>query len=716
MLPHDLESTITSLFTETGREMLRLNEIAKELEIPSDHSDYEVLKDTLLGMADEGILEKHTRRRYSMKGFEDTSEYSGTVIFNNHKAYVKTANQNIKNIYIRQNNLNTALPGDTVTAVLHAVKKEKKSRKFRGEVIRIEKRNRNRIVGIVEYDGMFYFLVPDDPDFYVDFLIPEKELNGAKVGDKVSSTLLHWKDPQKNPVVGDLEILGAAGAISVEFDSIPLEFDLSESFPDNVEKEASKIKAPTNRAIKSRFDLRDDYIVTIDPPDAKDFDDALSLKILDNGNYYLGVHIADVSHYVEEGSALDEEALRRGNSTYLVDRVVPMLPESLSNNICSLKPNEVRYTMTCFMEITPSGNVVNYDIGRGIIKSKRRYTYDEVLDIISNADTNDSTPESEFIIKLNKLATILRAKRFKKAGIEFETSEFRFELDEDRIPFRAYKKWGNAATSLVEECMLVCNRTVTDFVYDKTAEMNRTQVLPFLFRVHDMPDGVKLKDTLKYLGKIVNGIDLKAFSSKSLNKVIKLFEGMPEKDVAHTLLIRTMAKAEYSSKNIGHFGLGFENYAHFTSPIRRYPDLVVHRLINLYLEDKPSKKKIAEYKETLNSIGKHCTDTERNSMIAERSSNKLAFSLLAHEHVDEVFTGTVTGVAGYGLYIELDEIHCEGLLHIKNMWDDYYYYEEEKFCLYGKRKKHTYRFGDKLAVRITNVNIDRREIDFELVK
>lgn len=716
MLPQELETEITKIFADSDNDTLKVHFIAKTLGVKSDHSDYDVLKDTLQGMAEEGILEKKSRQRFSLKDYQETSEYEGKVIFRNHKAFVKTSNPNVRDIYVRQNNLNTALPGDTVKAVLHAVKKNKKNRKFRGEVVEVQKRNHNKIVGIVEYDGMFFFLVPDDPDYYVDFLIPEKELQGAKVGDKISAKLIHWKDAQKNPVVGEIEILGSAGSVNVEFDAIPLEFDLNHFFPENVEEEAAKIKPPSNRKIKNRFDLRDEYVVTIDPADAKDFDDALSLKMLDNGHYYLGVHIADVSHYVKENSIIDKEAYERGNSTYLVDRVVPMLPEKLSNNICSLKPDEPRYTMSCFMQINKNGKVVDYQIGKGLIKSKRRYNYDEVLEIINTGKSKNKNDDVGFIKKLDELANILRKRRFSKGGIEFETSEYTFLLDDDRIPRKAVKKSGNAATSLVEECMLLCNLTVAQFVIDKSKEFNRSRTLPYLYRVHDLPDGIKLKDTLKYLGKYQEGIDYTAMSSNALNDVLKMFEDKPEKETAHGLLIRTMAKAEYSSKNIGHFGLGFDNYVHFTSPIRRYPDLVIHRLVELYSETPLKKKKVAEYRENLNSVGKHCTDTERNSMLAERASKKLALTLLAHDHIGEVFTGTVTGVARYGLYIEIDEIFCEGLLHIKNMWDDYYYYEEEKFCLYGKKKNNTYRFGDKLSVRLVNANIDRREIDFELVK
>ncbi len=716
MISRDLEMEIQNLFTESGEDILRLNYIAKNLGISSEDDDFELLKDILLGMVEVGLLEKLSRQRYSIANYDNTSEFEGKLIIRNHKAYVETDHSEIKSIYIRQGNLNTALPGDIVTAVLHAVKKNKKKRKYRGEVIEIVERNQDRIVGIVENDGMFYFLVPDEPDYYVDFLIPETYLNSAKIGDKVSASLIKWNDPQKNPKVEVREVLGSSGSVSVEFDSVLYDFDLHEDFPIEVEEEALAKKAPINRAIKGRFDLRDEYIITIDPDDAKDYDDALSLKILENGNYMLGVHIADVSHYVEEGTALDNEAKKRGNSTYLVDRVIPMLPRNLSNNICSLVPNEVRYTMTCFMEITPRGEVVNYKIGPGIIKSKRRYTYDEVLNIINTKESPNPEDDVEFILNLNTVAQILRARRFKKGGIAFETTEYKFTLDEDCMPNKAIIKRANTATTLVEDCMLVCNQTVAKFISELSKELGISPTLPFMYRVHDLPDGVRLHDTLKYLQSFEKGIDIKAFSSQALNEVLKKFEGKPEEETAHQLLIRTMAKAEYTSKNIGHFGLGFDYYSHFTSPIRRYPDLLIHRLIKLYTAPRLNMKKVQTYRLDINTLGKHCTETEKNSMYAERASNKLALTLIARDHIGEVFEGRVTGVARYGLYIMLDNIFCEGLLHIKDMWDDYYYYEEEKLCLFGKRSKSVYRFGDKIHVKIIKASIDKREIDFELVK
>lgn len=689
-------------------EVLQLKDIAKFLKIKSDSDNYSVLKDTLNDLVQKGILEKSARRRYSkVSAFVDNT-INGILKIEHDKGIIDTGIDEIPTVSIKLNHLNTGLDGDLVKVQLLA---QRKGRRTHGEVTEVIERSNHPIVGTLDFNGYFYFIIPDEERFYIDFLIPENKINKARIGDKVSAKLLQWNDPLQNPTAEIIEVLGKAGNPIVEYDSIIKEFNLPTEFPSEVIKEAKKYKAPTSKIPDGRLDLRKELIITIDPVDAKDFDDALSLEFLENGNRKLGVHIADVSHYVQENTELDIEARYRGNSVYLVDRVLPMLPEELSNEICSLQPNKVRYAFTIFIEIDPNGNVINYELYESAIKSKRRYTYEEALEIIESGIGD----YSELLLNLYNLSAQLKDIRFKKGGINFETVEYKFALDDNKFPVDVYQKSTTKSTSLVEECMLLANQCVAEYISKKSREYKQRAILPFLYRVHESPDSKKLKEVLNF----ISGFNYKEFkkinSSKDINRILAYFEDKPEKVIVNQVLIRSMAKAIYSHNNIGHYGLGFQYYSHFTSPIRRYPDLIVHRVLKEYMRGVPDANRLMYLKQFMKDVGVHTSNTERLAMEAERASVKFTHTVMAKQFVGEEFDGIVTGVTSFGLFVQLNKIFAEGLLHIRDIDDDYYVFDEPNYCLIGKSSKRKFSIGHSLKVKVTKVNLDKRTIDLILV-
>jgi len=692
---------------------LRLNEIAKGLYIAADSPEYEILKSILAELCTQGILAKSSRRRYSLNFSENVSTNEGIIHIKGGQGFVEMNHDTSLKVRIKRRYLNTALDGDTVIIrFLHT----KKNRKPRGEVIKILERNDIEIPGKIEFYDNIHFFIPEDEKYYVDFIINEKKLNGAKDGDKVKVKLLHWDNPMKSPqgeVVKVVSSPSTVGEVAAEFDSIVDEFNLPTEFPEKVLKQIASITKPDLKSIlKNRLDLRNETIITIDPVDAKDFDDALSLRFLENGNRMLGVHIADVSYYVPEKTVIDMEALSRGNSVYLVDRVIPMLPEELSNELCSLKPKRIRLTYSVFMEISPNGVVMDYSISESIIKSSRRFAYEEVQKIIE-----DGKGElDDLILPLHKLAVQLRENRFALGGVDFESIEVKFELDENKNPVKAEPRKSTTATQLVEECMLLANKTVAIHVKKLSKKYKLLDVLPFLYRIHDEPNPEKLSENLDFLKTLGIKFNLKNKSSKEINRVVKLFADKPEKYIVHQILLRSMAKAEYSSKNIGHYGLGFLDYAHFTSPIRRFPDLIVHRLLKEYSKQKPKSEKIAYYSSVLENIGQHCTDTEREAMEAERACSRLAQTFMARKYLGKELLGTISGITNFGLFVLMEDFWGEGLIHIRDLRDDYYYYDEQNHKLTGKRNKKTFKLGDKIKVRVIHVNIEARKIELEMVR
>ncbi len=707
----DTEATGRILQLFAGEEKsLRLNEICNALAIKSDSQDYQTIKKTLADLTNNDVLVKSKRRKYYLKEYEETSTLRGAIKFVDDRAFCETLSKKYPRVYVKKRRLKTAFHGDTVKIKLLAGIKNKKPQ---GEVIEIISRSEATITGKVEFDGNFFFLVPDEKKYWIDFLIPAKHLNGAKNGDKVGAKFLAWKDSLKSPQAKVVEVIGEAGRPAVEFDSIMKEFKLPKEFPDNVEKETAGIDPKISPAIiRKRKDLRKETIFTIDPQDAKDFDDALSIEVLDNGNYKLGVHIADVSNYVKENSALDAEAFNRGTSVYLADRVVPMIPERLSNEICSLKPHRLRLAYSIFMEFTPSANFKNYEIAESVIKSKKRFSYSQVQSIIETG----KGPLAETVLTVDKLAKALRSRRFQTGGIDFQTREIKFVLDENKRPIKAVVKEQNEAMQLVEECMLAANRTVAAHVRRLSEQYSTEEMLPFIYRVHDEPDPAKLQDLVNLTRVFGYNFKFKNKNSRAINKALESISDPSHKHIISQVLLRTMAKAEYSPDNIGHYGLGFPEYAHFTSPIRRYPDLIVHRTLKEYNAGTPSKGRRNKLDSFFEDAADQSTIRERAAVEAERASVKLAQTILADDYLEKEFDGTVSGVTGFGVFVTLDEIYAEGLLHIKDMTDDYYFYDEKSFTLVGKRKKKIFRFGKRIRVKIIHVNVEKRRIDLAFVK
>lgn len=705
MSKEEIIELVLGLFKD-GVGSFQLFEIAKKLKIRSDSYDYDTLRSALDSMVDDGILEKSTRRRFMLREDFSDGTLEGVLIIGHERGTIETKDPYFPEIIVSQNSFNTALDGDTVQVRLLAGKKNKKPK---GEVVKVVSRKKTEISGHIDVDGHFTFLVPDEEKFYVDFLVPPDMLLGAQHGDKVVGKLLSWDDPLKNPKAEIIEIIGRSGDLTAEYEAVMREFSLPTEFPSEALAEAKAVaKTVTPANHPDRLDLRDMTIITIDPEDARDFDDALSLDELENGNVRLGVHIADVSHYVRVGSAIDKEAIKRGNSVYLVDRVVPMLPEALSNEICSLQPNKVRLAHTVFMEFTPLGVLKDYQIRESMIKSKRRFSYEEVKEIIETG----SGDHAELLAKLNTLARTLRKKRFSKGGLDFETYEVKFRLDESKNPEESFLRTGNCATQLVEECMLAANKTVAEHVRKFSREKGLKRTLPFLYRIHDEPLPTKFADVLEFFKAVGLKHSLKkASDSKAINAFLRDCADKPEKHIVNQVLLRSMAKAEYSPTNIGHYGLGFKDYAHFTSPIRRYPDLIVHRLLKEYASDEFNSTSAVKFFGALEDIGRHTTATERVAMEAERASVRLAQALYARKFVGQEFEGTISGVTSFGIFVNIDQINAEGFVHIRDLYDDFYYFEQKAMKLVGRKTRRSLGFGDRINVKVSHVNIEKRQIE-----
>ncbi len=609
-----------------------------------------------------------------------------------------------ESIFVAERNSMHALNGDKVKVVIAAARKGADPE---AEVIEILEKKDQTFIGTLRVEKQYGTLVTDSKFLATDIIIPKNKLKGGKTGDKAIARITTWDDEEKNPKGEVIDILGVTGENTTEMHAILAEFGLPYRYPEAVEKAAAKIDAGiTDEVVAQRIDMRDTTTFTIDPKDAKDFDDALSIKKLKNGNWEVGVHIADVTHYVHPDTIIDKEAQKRATSVYLVDRVVPMLPEHLSNGICSLRPDEDKLTFSCIFEMDSNANVLSSKIARTVTRSNRRFTYEEAQEIIEtgNGDYKDD------ILTLDSLAKILRKKRYENGSVEFDRAEVRFDIDETGHPVGVYFKESKDANKLIEEFMLLANKTVAAAI-GKTEGKKKAKA--FVYRVHDMPDPGKLAD----LSKIARtfGFKVKETGSsrevnRSINRMLADVKGKGEENFLSTLAIRSMAKAIYTTQNIGHYGLAFDYYTHFTSPIRRYPDMMVHRLLERYLAGGRSVNV-----QKLEDLCKHSSDMEQLAANAERSSIKYKQVEFMGDHMGQVFDGVISGVTEWGLYVEINENMCEGLVPVRELADDYYDFDEKNYCLVGRRKNVRYRLGDNVKVKVVRANLERKQLDFVLV-
>lgn len=629
---------------------------------------------------------------------------TGTFVRRSNGKNSVVTDQDGETINVAERNSMHALNGDRVAVSIAA---RRRGAEPEAMVTSILDKKDQTFIGTIKVDKQFAFLQTDSKYLATDIIIPKRALHGATTGDKAIVRITEWPDDEKNPRGEIIDILGRTGENNAEIHAILAEFGLPYKYPEAVNKAAEKIQAGiTPEVIAQREDFRRVTTFTIDPKDAKDFDDALSIRQLKNGNYEVGVHIADVTHYVKPDTALDREARDRATSVYLVDRVVPMLPEHLSNGICSLRPDEDKLTFSTIFEIDPKGNILKSHIARTVIRSNRRFTYEEAQQVIETG-TGDYADE---ILALDSLAKIFRAKRYENGSVEFDRAEVRFDIDSDGHPTGVYFKESKDANKLIEEFMLLANKTVA-----ATIGMPHGKKKPkaFVYRVHDQPDPGKLTD-LAALSRTF-GYRLKTSGSardinRSINRMLADVKGKGEENFLSTLAIRSMAKAIYTTTNIGHYGLGFDYYTHFTSPIRRYPDMMVHRLLEKYLAGGRSANV-----EKLEEQCKHSSEREQLAANAERASIKFKQVEYMNDHLGQVYSGIISGVTEWGLYVELDENLCEGLVPMRDLADDFYDFDEKNHCLIGRRHNIRYRLGDAVKVQVARANLDKKQLDFIIV-
>lgn len=610
-----------------------------------------------------------------------------------------------ESVFVAERNSMHALNGDRVKAIVSAARRGMEPE---AEIVEIVEPKEQVFIGTLKVDKNYSYLQTDSKFLAVDIMIPKKRLKGGVTGDKAVVRITDWPDDEKNPTGEVVDILGKKGDNHAEMHAILAEFELPYRYPAAVEKAASAIGAGiTDDVVAKRMDMRGVPTFTIDPKDAKDFDDALSIRKLDNGNWEVGVHIADVTHYVQPGSIIDKEAEHRATSVYLVDRVVPMLPEHLSNGICSLRPDEDKLTFSCIFEITQEGKVVGQKIARTVTRSVRRFTYEEAQQVIETGKGD----YAEEILTLDRLAKLFRAKRYEEGAVDFDRAEVRFDIDENGHPVGVYFKESKDANKLIEEFMLLANRTVATVIGHmgkKRKKLNGGKA--FVYRVHEMPEPGKLLElsqTARTFGYKVKDSGTPREVNRSINKMLQDVKGKGEENLLATLAVRSMAKAVYSTENVGHYGLAFDYYTHFTSPIRRYPDMMVHRLLDRYLAGGRSVNL-----EKLEDECKHSSEMEQCAANAERASIKYKQVEYMGDHLGEVYEGVISGVTEWGLYVELDENKCEGLIPVRELDDDYYEYDEKNFALAGRRNNRRFRLGDKIKVRVARADLDKKQLDF----
>ncbi|WP_405400170.1 ribonuclease R [Maribacter sp. Asnod2-G09] len=712
---NEITRGIFTVLEKEPNKSFNYKQIAAKIDI-TDAQDRNTLIKRLTELKEKKRIQEIDRGQY--KVLEDTKSYhEGTVdVTGKGNAYIVVDGMD-DDIFIPANKLNKAFHKDKVEVYIYP---RKKSKKLEGEIVKVLERYKTTFVGIVDMQKTFAFVRPSDFRMYTDIFVSKDKLNGANDGEKVLVEITDWPDDVDSPFGRVTEVLGIPGEHDTEIHSILAEYGLPYSFPADVQNFADGLDTSIKEEeIKKRRDIRDVLTFTIDPKDAKDFDDALSFQKLENGNYEIGIHIADVSHYLQKDTILDDEAYERATSVYLVDRVVPMLPEVLSNNACSLRPNEEKYTFSAIFELDSNAIIRNQWFGRTVIDSNERFAYEEAQYIIENG--NGNIPEDisireaaysvskdvvEATLEMDRLAKIMRSKRMDQGALSFDKVEVRFNLDENSEPIGVYFKESKDANKLIEEFMLLANRKVAEFIGKQKPKKT------FVYRIHDDPDPDKLMALNGIVSKFGHKLDFKDKKSisSSLNQLLQDVKGKKEQNMVDTLTIRSMSKAIYTIDNIGHYGLAFDYYTHFTSPIRRYPDVMVHRLLQHYL-DGGSSANAEEFEKKC----KHSSDMEYLASSAERDSIKYMQIKFMQDHKDEEFRGVISGVTEWGIYVEIIDNKCEGMIRIRDIKGDYYIFDEKQYAIVGERTKKTYTLGDEITVMVKSTDLVKRHLDFALI-